>query len=309
MKVLILGAAGFVGPYLIKEFVDHGYEVFASDIVPDFKHEQAQYFQADITNFESIKDLLAKTKPDYLVNLAAISSVGLSWKMPQKTFEINVVGAINVLEALVQNELFNCKTLIVGSSEEYKQQNRPLNIDDPLDANNPYGVSKIAQEQMADIYASKHGLKIIKVRAFNHTGPGQKDTFVIPSFCKQVVEIEKSGKPGVIKVGNLSAIRDFSDVRDVVAAYRYLLENKNGGVFNVGSGVATSIEAVLFSILKESSADIKIMVQPDKVRPTDSPFVCCSVENNAFPFIHPLSDTICSVLAFFRANNSSFSDN
>ncbi len=300
MRVLILGAAGFVGPYLIKEFADHGYEVFASDIVPEFKHEQAQYFQADITDLESIKVLLAKTKPDYLVNLAAISSVGLSWKMPQKTFQINVIGAINVLEALVQNELFNCKTLIVGSSEEYKQQNRPLNVGDPLDANNPYGVSKIAQEQMADIYASKYGLKIIKVRAFNHTGPGQKDTFVIPSFCKQVVEIEKSGKPGVIKVGNLSAIRDFSDVRDVVAAYRHLLENTDSGVFNVGSGEALSIEKLLKLILESSTGMIKTELDRTKIRPVDTPFICCGHKGFGFSFRYTINETLANFLEHYR---------
>ena len=303
MRVLILGAAGFVGPYLIKEFADHGYEVFASDIVPEFKHEQAQYFQADITDLESIKALLVKSKPDYLVNLAAISSVGLSWKMPQKTFQINVIGAINVLEALVQNGFLGCKTLIVGSSEEYKQQDRPLNVDDPLDANNPYGVSKIAQEQMADIYASKYGLKIIKVRAFNHTGPGQKDTFVIPSFCKQVVKIEKSGKPGTIKVGNLSAIRDFSDVRDVVEVYRLLLENHSCGVFNVGSGIAKPISDILGSALKMSAASIQVVVDKNLFRPIDTPFVCCGKEGAMLTTQTPLSKIIESVLEYYREQN------
>ena len=298
-KVLIFGAAGFVGRYLIDEFFHNGYEVFASDIVPNYENDHCHYVPSDITDAESVAKVVESAKPDYIVNLAAISSVGLSWKIPAKTFQVNVGGTINVLEALVKNEL-RAKVLIVGSSEEYVQLDRPLKPDDKVNANNPYGISKVSQEMIADLYASRYGLKILKTRSFNHTGPGQKDDFVIPSFCKQVAEIIDSGKPGEIHVGNLSAIRDFSDVRDVVANYRFILENYDEGTFNVGSGEAKSIEEILHLIISYSDQPIKIVVDPERVRPVDTPFICCDPDSIPLKPQHKLESTIESLINFYR---------
>lgn len=298
-KVLIFGAAGFVGRYLIDEFFHHGYEVYASDILQDYQNAHCHYLPSDITDGESVAKVVGESKPDYIVNLAAISSVGLSWKIPAKTFQVNVGGTINVLEGLVKNGL-KAKVLIVGSSEEYVQLDRPLKPTDEVNANNPYGISKISQEMIADLYTARYGLKILKTRSFNHTGPGQKDDFVIPSFCKQVAAIMDSGEPGEIHVGNLSAIRDFSDVRDVVANYRYILENFEGGVFNVGSGQARSIEEILNLIISYSSQPIKVVVDPERCRPIDTPFICCDPDSIPLKPQHKLESTIESLINFYR---------
>jgi GDP-4-dehydro-6-deoxy-D-mannose reductase len=272
-KILIFGASGFVGHYLIDEFFNNGYEVFGSDLVDEYKNPHCAYKKCDILSAEGVLQLISEVKPSYIVNLAAISSVGLSWKIPQKTIMVNTIGTVNVLEAVKAVDT-SIKVLIIGSSEEYKQKDTPLTTDDPLDGNNPYGISKIMQERMASIYSSRYGIRIIFTRSFNHTGPGQKDTFVIPSFCHQVAMIEKSGKPGIIKVGNLSAVRDISDVRDVVHIYRLLIEEYDTGVFNVGSGSAESIGDILKIIISFSKVKVTVISEKKLFRPTDTPYIC-----------------------------------
>lgn len=272
MKVLIFGASGFVGPYLAREFEEHGYEVVGTDI----KETTAMPFKfADILDAGSVERVVRETGPDMIVNLAAISSVGQSWNIPQTTVSVNVIGALNILEAARRLEN-SPKILFVGSSEEYEASDEPISEKNPLNANNPYGISKAAQERFAKVYRERFGMKIYCVRPFNHTGPGQSDSFVLPSFCKQVAEIEKSGKPGVIKVGNLSAKRDFSHVKDIVRAYRIILESDDcETVYNVGSGMAHSLSDMLEYILKFSRQEITVEIDPKRFRPVDTPVICC----------------------------------
>lgn len=276
-RVLIIGANGFVGNYLIKEYLDNKYEVIASDLQDSLRYDYPiSYEKIDILNKDNLEKIIKKWLPDYLINLAAVSSVGASWKIPAKTFEVNVIGTINILDIIKENVPY-CKVLLIGSSEEYVQKNRPLKETDELNANNPYGISKIAQENIAKMYSERYGLNIVCTRSFNHTGPGQSDQFAIPSFCKQVAEIEKSGKPGKIYVGNLEAYRDISDVRDVVKAYRILLEEHKNlfDVFNVGSGKVYQVKEILDIIVSFSTQPIEIIVDPNKVRPIDTPYICC----------------------------------
>lgn len=273
-KVLVFGANGFVGPYLAKEFYNNNYEVFGCDIL-DVSNNQYifKYFKIDILNKKDVYDVIKKVEPCYIVNLAAISSVGLSWSIPGKTMEINTIGAINIFEAVKELNT-NIKILIIGSSEEYISLDRPLKETDELNANNPYGISKISQENFANLYETRNNLKIIKVRAFNHTGPGQNDNFVIPSFCKQIAAIEKSGEGGIINVGNLSAVRDISYVGDIVKCYRLLLENQNSGTYNVGSSNAIKIEDILNKLISFISQDVSIVKDESKFRPIDTPYIC-----------------------------------
>jgi GDP-4-dehydro-6-deoxy-D-mannose reductase len=298
-KVLIFGACGFVGHYLVESFSSEGYEVFASDTSEDSKGLKCSYCKADITNFDQVNGLIGRVSPDYIVNLAAISSVALSWKIPQQTFSVNVLGILNVLESLIANKLTSTKVLVVGSSEEYLPKNEPLSVSDPLDSNNPYGISKTTQEQLAHMYSQKYGLPIIMVRSFNHTGIGQNDSFVIPSFCKQVAEIEKRHQPGKILVGNLEAVRDFSDVRDVVGCYRWLLENRNSGIFNVGSGEAHSLKDILNFIISLSTQKIDIVIDPLKFRPIDTPYICCKKGETPYKFSFSIQETIRDLYAFY----------
>ncbi len=266
MKVVIVGAAGFVGKYLTRELEAAEHSVVTADLP-----------EVNLQNAPQVEALIERAKPDAVVNLAAISSVGASWKCPANTISVNVNGTLNLLEA-IRKHAPHAKTLLIGSAEEYAipKGNKALKETDPLEASNPYGISKIAQENFAQLYRKKYGMKIVCARSFNHTGVGQTTTFALPSFVKQVAEIDKSGKPGKILVGNLSAWRDFSDVEDVVHVYRMLLENENEfDTYNVGSGIANKIEDLLKDvILKFTPVEIEIVVDPEKVRPVETPYLC-----------------------------------
>lgn len=275
-KVLIFGAGGFVGSYLSQEFLDNGYKVIGSDKVEGtMLPNKVDFYKADLMNADEVENLVNEIQPDIIVNLAAISSVGASWNIPQTTVLVNVVGALNILEAARKSEI-KPKILFVGSSEEYVIAEKAMDEKTQLNASNPYGISKVTQEQFAKLYREQYGLKVYCVRPFNHTGVGQRDSFVLPSFCKQVAEIEKSGKSGKIQVGNLKVKRDFSHVKDVVRAYRMIVESDNcEQVYNVGSGNAYSLEDMLTYIIGLSSQSIEIEVDRNRFRPTDQMIVCC----------------------------------
>jgi GDP-4-dehydro-6-deoxy-D-mannose reductase len=275
-KVLIFGIGGFVGPYLAQEFLDEGYSVYGSDLVKGDRLQTAVgFFQANLLNAEDVCTIIHQLQPDIIINLAAVSSVGQSWKIPQQTIEVNIVGTLNILEAVKSMERMS-KVLLIGSSEEYDISDKPINESTVLKANNPYGISKVAQERFANLYKVQYGMQIYYVRAFNHTGVGQKDSFVLPSFCKQAAEIERSGKPGIIKVGNLLARRDFGHVKDLMRAYRLIVESPYcDTIYNVGSGKAHSLREMLNYIISLCTQSIKIEVDPDRVRPIDNPVICC----------------------------------
>lgn len=275
-KALIFGVGGFVGPYLAQEFLDEGYIVYGSDIVKgDRLQDSVAFYQADLLHADAVHHIIHQLQPNIIINLAAVSSVGQSWKIPQKTIEVNIVGTLNILEAVKELSPMP-KVLLVGSSEEYDVSDKPINEMTILKANNPYGISKVAQERFANIYKVQYGMQIYHVRPFNHTGVGQKDTFVLPSFCKQAAEIEKSGKPGVIKVGNLTARRDFGHVKDLMHAYRLIVESPYcDTVYNVGTGHAHSLREMLNYIISLCSQPVKVEVDPTRVRPIDNPVICC----------------------------------
>lgn len=303
-KILIIGAGGFVGKYLINELKNDNYKIIACDINKNnLKNQNIEYYDIDILNKEIVNEIIEKCKPDYLVNLAAISSVGLSWSIPDKTIEVNVIGTLNLLEA-VKKINKDCKVLLIGSSEEYEAKDIPLRETDNINANNPYGISKVAQENFARLYKEKYGLNIVCTRSFNHTGVGQLEQFVIPSFCKQVAEIDKTNKPGKIFVGNLSAYRDISDVKDVVKVYKALLENETSDlVYNVGSGKVYKIEELLKYIISLSKQPIEIIIDKEKIRPIDTPFICCDNTKTKSYFENTdIKKTIKEIYTFYREN-------
>lgn len=276
-KVLIFGAGGFVGPYLAQEFLNTGYKVVGSDINERGNLQpELEFRKADLLNSKEVYDLVMDVQPSIIVNLAAISSVGLSWKIPQTTIQVNVVGSLNILEAAKDLNPMP-KVMFIGSSEEYDISNKPIDESTPLNANNPYGISKVTQERFANMYKAQYGMQIYCVRPFNHTGVGQKDTFVLASFCKQAAEIEKNGKPGVIKVGNLGARRDFGHVKDLMRAYRMIVESDDCNViYNVGTGKAHSLQKMLDYIVSLSSQPITVEVDKERFRPIDNPYICCN---------------------------------
>lgn len=282
MKALVIGAGGFVGGYLISELYGRGAEVCATKL----PHENINFYgsskavfetaELDILEESSIKELLLKFRPDYIFHLAAQSSVAVSWKKPALTVDINIKGCVNLLEAVRAAEI-SPRILFIGSSEEYGYAaNRPEPVDESVrpEPANIYAVSKLTQNMIGELYCKAYGMDIISVRAFNHIGPGQTPQFVVADFCNQVVEISAGRKEPVMKVGNLSAKRDFTDVRDIVRAYALLAEKgKSGETYNVGSGQAVSIQSVLDRIINISGISIAVETDPQKLRPVDVPFI------------------------------------
>lgn len=306
-KVLIFGVSGFVGNYLSQEFLEHDYEVYGSDKNnTDMLSDEVKFSSADLLNAEQTEKVITEVCPDIIINLAAISSVGASWNIPQTTISVNVVGALNILEA-ARKAKKSPKIMFIGSSEEYIALSSPMDESTPLNASNPYGISKITQEQFAKLYREQYGLKIYCVRPFNHTGVGQRDSFVLPSFCKQAAEIEKSGKPGVIRVGNLDAKRDFSHVKDIVRAYRIIVESDNyETVYNIGSGAAHSLKYMLEYVISLCNQPIDIEVDPKRIRPTDQPVICCdhsliTSELNWEPH-YTVFDALNELFEYYRTN-------
>ncbi|MDE7225344.1 MAG: GDP-mannose 4,6-dehydratase, partial [Ruminococcus sp.] len=276
MKALIIGGGGFVGGYLIRELSAHGYEVHATHLPDENISACCEKHVLNILEKSDISALITSIEPDVIYHLAAQSSVSVSWKNPQMTAEINVIGTINILEALRESAK-NKRLIVIGSGEEYgyiRNDACPLKESEPLNPGNIYAATKACQEMLGKIYSRAYDMDIVMVRAFNHSGPEQSPVFVISDFCKQIAEIEKGIKPPEICVGNLSAMRDFTDVRDVVRAYRLLAEKgKSGGIYNVGRGKAVSIQFILDTALSMSSAVITVKTDVSRLRASDIPVI------------------------------------
>lgn len=271
---MIIGAAGFVGHYLADNLQTEYKMKVAVTKLPHEKVEieGAEVFNLDILNKDEIVDLLFKLRPDYIFHLAAQSSVGASWKHPDLTIDINIKGSVHVMDA-IRELYYKPKVLLIGSGEEYghiKEEETPITEDNMIRPGNIYAVTKVCQNMIGSIYAKAYDMDLMLVRAFNHIGPTQAPMFVVADFCKQVAEIEKGLRPPVMYVGNLTAKRDFTDVRDVVRAYAMLIQKgKAGETYNVGSGKAISIQEILDMIIFLSGKDIKVEVDPNKLRPVD----------------------------------------
>lgn len=274
MKALVIGGGGFVGGYLTEELAAHGYEVSATCLPGENISGCRELLPLDIGSKADISAILRKTAPDVVFHLAAQSSVALSWKEPQLTAEVNVIGGINLLEALRETKL---RTVLVGSGEEYgfiRQDACPLKEDEPLHPGNIYAATKACQEMLGQIYGRAYGMEIVMARSFNHSGPRQSSVFVISDFCRQAAEIESGLKQPEIAVGNLDAKRDFTDVRDVVRAYRLLGEKgKSGEVYNVGRGKAVSIKEILDHVISMAGCPISVKTDKSRLRASDIPLI------------------------------------
>jgi len=277
-KALIIGISGFVGGYLAKELIDNGIEVYGADIKKGELNDNIKFIRINLLEQGSIINALSDIRPDFIINLAAISSVKGSWDMPDVTFDVNVKGVINLFEAIRKVNL-KSRVLLIGSSEQYGKITQGEKVDEEyaLNALNPYGISKITQEKLAMMYKETYGIDVILVRAFNHTGPKQALGFVVPDFAKQIAELEMLNKEPVMYVGNLKAERDISDVRDIVKGYYALLiKGRSGEIYNIGSGTAHSMEYLLNSLIKLSSKKISVEIDEKKFRPVDTPRIVCN---------------------------------
>jgi len=310
MKALVIGAAGFVGRHLISRLKSSGLEVSATRLPHEEVKDDVPNYELDILNQASISSLLDKIQPDYLFHLAAQSSVALSWEKPALTVDVNIKGAVNLLEAL--RGMHNPpRVLLVGSGEEYGYilpEELPVKEDTLMRPGNIYACTKAAQDLLGQTYARAYKLEIIMVRAFNHTGPGQIDTFAAAHFCKQIAEIEAGCRPPVIKTGNLSSRRDFTDVRDIVKAYVLLIQKGKAGIsYNVGSGKAVAMREILDMALSLSKTKITVEQDQALMRVSDTPVIQADIsrltsETGWKPEI-PLRDTIADMLDEWRNKN------
>ncbi len=306
MRALITGVNGFVGEYLTACLVSKGFDVFGTDIVEKDIDGLSGFVKADLLDEKSVCDLVAQVKPDHVYHLAGQSNVGLSWTRPALTFRVNVAGAVNMMDA-VRQAAPEAKMLIIGSADQYGTVTPdmcPLKEDMPVNPQSPYALSKAMQEQSARFYIKHFGLKIIMVRAFNHIGPGQRTGFVVPDFASRIARIEH-GMLDRLEVGNLSAERDFSDVRDIVRGYCLLMEKgKIGEVYNIGSGRHHRISDILNLMLSFSKANIRVEEDASKRRPSDAPLIygdCSKIKNDVgYEPEYRLEDTVLEVLNDWR---------
>lgn len=275
---LIVGAAGFVGGHLARELAQNGWAVHGTHLPCEAVFGPLEAHVLDILDREASAALLGAVKPDVVFHLAAQSSVGTAWKNPGLTIDVNIKGAVNVLEAVrgAAGEK-SCRVLLIGSSEEYGTplpDEVPVREDNPLRPSNLYAITKRAQNEIGMLYARAYGMDVVATRSFNHFGPGQAPIFVMADFAKQLAEAEKGLHEPVLRTGNLAARRDFTDVRDVVRAYRLLaLHGRAGETYNVGSGRAVAIEELLRRLLTLTETPVSWEVDPARLRPVDVPEV------------------------------------
>ncbi len=279
-KAYITGIAGFVGSHLAEYLINEGWDVYGL-AAPKEKYLNIRHIRDDIDlevfsilNESRLKKAIKKIKPDYIFHLAAFSSVGRSFTREKVTYEINIVGTQNVFSAA--EELKDLKKLVFVSSADcygdFAPKGKTLTEEQDFNPMSPYAVSKTAGEYMAHYHRKHYGLPVVIARPFNHTGPRQSEAFVVPSFCRQVVEIERGRQMPVMQVGNLAPKRDLSDVRDIVRGYKLAAEKgKAGEVYQFCSGQSVAIKSVLANLLKLSKVDIKVTVDKNRYRKSDIP--------------------------------------
>lgn len=281
-RILITGVTGFVGSYLIEQChtqypqadIFGLYHQKVPSQVPAMEH--VILLKADITQAEDVRQALAQARPDVIFHLAAQSSVAAAWANPLQTLHVNASGTLHLLEQL-RLEHATARIVLVGSGEEYgavRPHENPIHEECPLRPINPYAVSKATQDLYGYQYFVAYGLPIVRVRSFNHFGPGQSSAFVLPSFARQIALIEAGKAEPVILVGNLQAKRDFLPVQDVIAAYLTLAEHgQPGEVYNVGSGKARSIGEILNLLLTFAKIPMHVREDPARMRPVDIPLL------------------------------------
>jgi GDP-4-dehydro-6-deoxy-D-mannose reductase len=270
---LITGATGFAGGHLLDRYVSRGERVHAwghrgSDR-RGIDGARVEWDAVDLLDRESVRDALRRVRPSLIYHCAGAAHVLTAWQTPAHALRVNVLGTHNLLEA-ARDVGLTCRVLVTGSALIYAPQADALTEDSPIGGATPYGVSKLAQEMVA----AESGLPTLLVRPFNHAGPRQLPSFATSAFAQQIAEIESGRRDAVLHVGNLDARRDITDVRDMVRAYEALAEHGRPGVpYNVCSGSAHSMRALLDILLSLSTVRVRIDVDPSRLRPSDNPVI------------------------------------
>src|SRR5436309_4117229 len=312
-RLLITGITGFVGSHLAEFALARGVAVSGScrwrSKTENIDHirDRIELIDCDIRDLSSVQNLLDHSVPDYIVHLAAQSFVAASWQAPAETLSTNIIGQVNLLEALRARRA-HARCLIIGSSEEYglvEQDELPIRETNPLRPLSPYAVSKVTQDLMGYQYFKSYGLALIRTRAFNHDGPRRGDVFVTSNFAKQIAEIEAGGREPTILVGNLKAVRDYTDVRDIVRGYWLLLERgEPGQVYNLCSGRGWATQEMLDFLLGESTnTTIRVREDPARLRPSDVPVLigdCSRLTALGWKPRIPFEQTLRDLLGYWR---------
>jgi GDP-4-dehydro-6-deoxy-D-mannose reductase len=310
-RALVTGAGGFAGKHLLRHLSRAtAWELYGNTLTPhrdDPELPGVRWLAFDLTGREQTAQGVAQAQPDFVFHLAAQSNVQQAFTDPQATLVNNMVSQLNLLEALRATSP-GARIMVTCSSEQYglvRPEDVPIDEDTPFRPNNPYAVSKIAQDALAQQYFLAYGQQTIRVRPFNHIGPGQTEQFVTAAFARQIALIEAGRQEPVIDVGNLEAERDFTDVRDMVRAYLLaVVEGEPGEVYNIGSGRGYSIRWVLDTLVSMSTARVDVRADPARMRPADIPTLVCDptrfhARTGWQPEI-PLEQTLRDILEYWR---------
>jgi GDP-4-dehydro-6-deoxy-D-mannose reductase len=272
---LVTGASGFVGPYLIGHLLEQGYEVVGGVHGPEAGlSEECRKISLDVTDREGMRGAVAEAQPDEIYHLAGLTRPA-SGRL-EEFYRVNFGGALNLLEA-VRESAPEAAVLLVGSAYAYGKVDGPISETQPLKPVNHYGVSKASADLLGYSYALE-GLRVVRVRPFNHSGPHQSPDFVLPNLVRQFAEIEAGEHDPVIRLGNLDSIRDFSDVREIVCGYHLALQvGRARAAYNLGSGRGISVRELYKLVRQESEMEVKLLVDPSRVRATDIPYLVADV--------------------------------
>jgi GDP-4-dehydro-6-deoxy-D-mannose reductase len=273
MRVLVTGVAGFVGRHAARDLAAQGHAVCGFDRMPDRPDlPLASYVSGDIRDVHAVKRAVAETRPEACLHLAAMTFTPAGWEQPDVMFSVNVLGTIAVLQSL-REAAPTARLVVVSSAHVYGSRPALESIgeDTPLQPDTVYAATKSAAEQIARICAQHGGLPVVTVRPSNHIGPGQSGDFVVASLARQLKAMPRDDPKPILEVGNLNSQRDFTDVRDVVRAYRLLMERPaKNPVYNIGSGRRVSIRQILNSLCELVDVHPQLVVDPKRYREADA---------------------------------------
>lgn len=311
MRILITGAGGFVGGYLTQHLLDSTptAEIHGTTIETQNTNTQPRitWHSLDLREYAAVRNLIETVRPEQLYHLAAQAFVPRSFEAPWETLENNILGQLNLILACLESSL-RPRTVIVSSAEIYgpvKPERLPIDESCPLCPTSPYSVSKITQDMLGLQYFLSHDFPIMRARPFNHIGPGQNTRFVAADFAMQIARIEQRQQEPILYVGDLSAKRDFTDVRDIVRAYRLIMEKGAAGqAYNIASGKAYSIRELLDILLQHSTGKIEVRVAADRIRPTEIPILCGNAARlrttTGWQPVYTFEQTLLDVLNYYR---------